>query len=87
MAVLAFANPSPPSALAPSFPSGCKAITAGADTFERPVAVYVGVAGTVVFTPANGEAACTLTMVAGSFVPCLVTSVTGGTASGLFAVY
>jgi hypothetical protein len=70
MAVLAFANPTPPTSGFPSFPDGCKAITASdTDTFERPVAVYVGVAGNVSYTPANGEANVTLTMVAGSYLP------------------
>jgi len=54
MAVVTFPGPSSPSPTAPILLDAGKAITpSDADTFERPVAVYVGVAGTVTCTPAN----------------------------------
>jgi hypothetical protein len=53
------------------------------------VSIFVGGAGTIVCTPANGNADVTLTMPAGSIVPFRVVAVkaTGTTATGLVAVY
>ena len=54
MAVVTFPAPSSPSPTAPILLDAGKAITpSDTDTFERPVAVFVGAAGTVTCTPAN----------------------------------
>lgn len=74
----------------PAFPGGAKAITpSDADTFVKPVAVYVGTAGDVAVRPANGDVAVTFVGVpAGSMVPVMVSAVlsTGTTASNLVGV-
>ena len=91
MAVLTFANPSPPSQLAPGLPDGAKLITpSDTDTFERPVHVWVGAtAGNVVCTPANGQANVTVPVAANSYLPFRVIAVlsTNTTATTLHAVY
>ena len=54
MAVIAFPAPTTVSPQSPCLPDGAKAITPNdADTFQQPVSVYVGGAGTVTCTPAN----------------------------------
>lgn len=54
MAVVSFPSPSSPSPTAGIRLDGGKVITpSDADTFERPVAVFVGTGGTVTCTPAN----------------------------------
>lgn len=74
----------------PAFPSGAVAITpADADTFLKPVAVYVGGTGNVAVTPANGGADVIFVGVpAGTMVPCMVRAVlsTGTTATSLIGV-
>lgn len=92
MAVIPFTNPERSGvAGAPVFPSGAKAITkSDTDTFDHPVAIYVGVTGDVAVMPSNGSAAVTFAAVpAGAMVPCMVVAVksTGTTASSLVAVY
>lgn len=91
MAVLTFANPTPPSELTPVLPSGGKLITpSDTNTFERPVSVWVdGTGGSIVVTPANGGTNCTFVVAASSFVPCQVLAVlsTGTTATTLHAIY
>ncbi len=75
----------------PFFPSGAKAITkSDTDTFAIPVALYVGVTGNVVVTPANGVTDVTFTGVpAGAMLPVMVKAVksTSTTASGFVAIY
>jgi hypothetical protein len=90
MAVVTMPNPSVFSDKCPQLPGSGKAITASdADTFERPVHVYCGVAGNVVCTPENQQADVTVAVQAGGFVPFRVLAVkaTGTTATGLVAVY
>lgn len=91
MAVLTFANPTPPSQLSPVLPDGAKLITpSDADTFERPVNVWVGAtSGNVVCTPANGGTNVTIPVAANSYLPVRVIAVlsTGTTATTLHAVY
>lgn len=54
MAVVPFPAPSTVSPQAPTLPDGGKAIVpSDVDTFQQPVTVYVGGAGTVTVTPAN----------------------------------
>ena len=70
MAVQTFSNYSTSSALAPGRPDGCQAITAtDGDTFSVPVNVYVGGAGNVTYTPANGGSNVTVAAIAGSYLP------------------
>lgn len=75
----------------PFFPDGAKAITPNnADTFNRCVTVYVGVAGNVAVTPCNSQANVTVTgLAAGSTIPFRVRAVlsTGTTASALVGIY
>lgn len=91
MAVLTFDLPSARTPQVPAAPVSAKAITpSDADTYERPVGVYVGGAGSVVVSPAGGQADVTFASVpAGSVLPVLVRAVkaTGTTATGLIAVY
>lgn len=92
MSVIAFTNQQiPASGGVPFFPSGAKAITkSDTDTFAIPVAVYVGVTGNVVVTPANGASNVTFVGVpAGAMLPCMVTAVlsTNTTASSLVGIY
>jgi hypothetical protein len=90
MAVVTFPNPSQPSPITPQFPMSAQAITkSDTDTFERPVSVFVGVAGDVVVVPAGHQTAVTFTMPAGGVIPVLVGAVksTNTTASGLVALY
>ena len=73
-----------------SFPMNAKAVTkSDTDTFNHPVSIFVGAAGTVTVTPAGGQANVAFEVPAGSFVPVLVTAVlsTGTDASDLVAVY
>ena len=87
-------NSSPPSQSGipgiPTFPSAAVVITpSDADTFLKPVAVYVGATGNVRIVPANGGAALTFVgLPAGSMVPCLARAVysTGTTATSLIGV-
>ena len=74
----------------PVLPDGGKAITpSDADIFAGGVAVYVGGAGIVTCTPANGGADVPVTMPAGGIVPFRVLAVkaTGTTATLMVAVY
>ena len=90
MAVVTMPSPSVFGAKCPQLPDSGKAITpADADTFERPVHVFCGVAGNVVCTPANGQADVTIAVQAGTLIPFRVLAVkaTGTTATGLVAVY
>ncbi|WP_332823567.1 spike base protein, RCAP_Rcc01079 family [Stutzerimonas kunmingensis] len=69
---------------------GGKAITkSDTDIFSAPVAVYVGGAGVVTCTPANGGADVAVTVPAGGMVPFRVLAVksTGTTATLMVAVY
>jgi hypothetical protein len=71
-------------------PDAAKVIVpSDADTFAQGVAVYVGGAGVVTCSPANGGADVAITMPAGSVVPFRVLAVkaTGTTATLLIAVY
>lgn len=78
-------------AIRQAFPGAALAITPhDTNVFERPVAVYVGVAGDVVIRPANGGSAVTFKgMAAGSVVPCMAIGVnsTSTTATNLVAIY
>lgn len=90
MATIATPNISPATAACPVLPQGALAITPNdANTFAAPVSVYVGGAGVVTCTPANGNADVAITMPAGSMVPFRVTAVkaTGTTATLLVGVY
>lgn len=91
-ATITFSNPSIPGAAGITmFPDGAKAITTSdTDTYERCVAVYVGVTGNVRATPCNGASAVTFVGVpAGSMLPVRVSAVaaTLTTASSLVAVF
>lgn len=90
MAVIAFPAPTTVSPQSPCLPDGAKAITpSDVDTFQQPVSVYVGGAGTVTCTPANLQADVVITMAAGSVIPFRVVAVkaTGTTATLLVGVY
>lgn len=91
MATIATPNPSNASAIVPVFPGAAFAITkSDADVFENPVTVYVGGAGDVAITPANGGSAVTFAgLAAGTVLPCRARAVlsTGTTATNLVAVY
>lgn len=74
----------------PVLPDGAKAIVpADADTFAGAVAVFVGGAGVVTCSPANGGADVAITMPAGGIIPFRVVAVkaTGTTATLMVAVY
>lgn len=74
----------------PVLPDGGKAITpSDVDTFQGSVAVYVGGAGIVTCSPANGGADVAITMPAGGIVPFRVLAVkaTGTTATLMVAVF
>ncbi|WP_423176229.1 MULTISPECIES: spike base protein, RCAP_Rcc01079 family [unclassified Stenotrophomonas maltophilia group] len=90
MAVIATPNPTTISPQCPTVPDNALAITpSDTDTFAKGVAVYVGVAGTVSCVPWGGNAAVTVTAVAGALLPFRVIKVnaTNTTATGLLAVY
>jgi hypothetical protein len=74
----------------PVLPDGAQAITpSDANIFAGAVAVYVGGAGIVTCSPANGSADVAVTMPAGSIVPFRVLAVkaTGTTATLMVAIY
>jgi hypothetical protein len=74
----------------PVLPDGAKAITpSDTDTFQSPVAVFVGGAGTVTCSPANGNVDVQLTMPAGGIIPFRVLAVkaTGTAATLMVAIY
>lgn len=74
----------------PVLPDGAQAITpSDVDTFAGSVAVFVGGAGVVTCTPANGASDVAVTMPAGGIVPFRVLAVkaTGTTATLMVAVY
>lgn len=74
----------------PHLPDGALAVTpSDADTFAAPVTIYVGGAGSVVASPANGNADVTVVATAGSTLPFRVLAVkaTGTTATSMVAVY
>lgn len=90
MAVIALGVITKASNQCPVLPDGAKAITpSDADTFQGSVAVYVGGAGVVTCSPANGGADVAITMPAGGIVPFRVLAVkqTGTTATLMVAVY
>lgn len=90
MAVISFPSPSAAHASRPTLAQAGKAITASdADTYAMPVEIYVGGAGVVTCSPANGNADVAVTVPAGGKVPFKVVAVkaTGTTATLLVAVY
>lgn len=90
MAVIATPNPTTISPQCPTILDNALAITPNdTDTFAQAVAVYVGTAGTVNCVPAGGNAAVTVTALAGAVLPFRVVEVnaTGTTATGLLAIY
>lgn len=90
MATIATPNITSATSACPVLPLGGQAITpSDADTFASPVTVYVGGAGVVTCTPANGNADVAVTVPAGQMVPFRVLAVkaTGTTATLLVAVY
>lgn len=91
MATVAFTGPlTTASSQCPVLPDGAQAITPhDTNTFAGCVAVYVGGAGVVTCTPANGGTDVAITMPAGSVVPFRVLAVksTGTTATLMVAVY
>lgn len=90
MATIATPNSTTVSGACPALPSGALAITpSDTNTFACPVSVYVGGAGVVTCTPANGNADVAVTMPAGVVVPFRVSAVkaTGTTATLLVAIY
>lgn len=90
MAVITMPSPTTATSACPRSPDGAKAITpSDTDTFQQGVEVFVGGAGVVTCSPANGGADVAITMPAGSVVPFRVLAVkaTGTTATLLVAVY
>lgn len=90
MATVALGVITTASSQCPVLPDGAKAITpSDVDTFAGSVAVYVGGAGIVTCSPANGGADVAITMPAGSMVPFRVLAVkaAGTTATLMVAVY
>lgn len=89
MAIIATPNATSPTDRHPGLPDNALAVTpSNTDTFENPVTIFVGTGGTVTVTPAGKQADVTFTVASGGFVPCRVGAVkTGGTASGMVAVY
>lgn len=90
MATVALGVITTASSQCPVLPDGAQAITpSDANTFAGAVAVYVGGAGVVTCSPANGAADVAITMPAGSIVPFRVLAVkaTGTTATLMVAVY
>ena len=75
----------------PQFPNHAEAVDASSEdvTFSQARTVYVGTAGTIVVSPAGGDADVTFTVPAGGVVPVLVVAVkTSGTeASGLVSIW
>lgn len=90
-AVTAFNNPSQPGAAGVTmFPDGAQEITkSDANTFARCVAVYVGGAGDVTYTPCNGGTDVTVTMQAGGWLPSRASAVksTGTTATDIIGSF
>jgi hypothetical protein len=90
VATITFPNQTLNSPTVPTLPDGAKAITpSDTDVFDKAVTIYVGGAGTVTYTPANGAADVVVTMPAGSYVPsrALAVKATGTTATLLVAVF
>lgn len=90
MAAIALGTLTTASPQCPVKQDGAQAITPhDTNTFQAPVAVYVGGAGVVTCIPANGSASVAVTVPAGGMVPFRVLSVksTGTTATLMVAVY
>jgi hypothetical protein len=90
MATVALGTLTTASSQCPVLPDGGQAITpSDANTFAGAVKVYVGGAGVVTCTPANGAADVAVTVPAGGCVPFRVVAVkaTGTTATLMVAVY
>lgn len=90
MATTALPNMTSVTPSVPSLPLGALAVTpSDTNTFAGPVTIYVGGAGVVTCTPANGNADVAVTVAAGGVVPFRVLAVksTGTTATLMVAVY
>lgn len=90
MAIIALPNPTTRTPNTPGLPKGAKEITkSDTDTYPMEFALYVGGAGDVVVSPANGSSDITMTMPAGSIVPFMVVALkaTGTTATDTIAIY
>ena len=90
MSVISFPNYRGDASLATKPADSCVAITkSDDDTFAQAVRVYVGTAGTVTYTPADGGDDVAVPVVAGGFTPSRAIAVksTGTDADDLFAVY
>lgn len=90
MAAIALGTLTTASSQCPVYPDGAQAITPhDTNTFAGAVRVYVGGAGVVTCTPANGAADVAVTVPAGGNVPFRVVAVkaTGTTATLMVAVY
>jgi hypothetical protein len=90
MAIIALPNPTTRTPNTPGLPKGALEITkSNGDTYPMEFALYVGGAGDVVVSPANGNADITMTMAAGSIVPFMITALksTGTTATDTIAIY
>ena len=91
MAIIAISGPTPISDACPTFPGGALAVTpSDADTFSRPVTLYIGGSGNIAIKPGNGVAAnLTIAVLAGTVLPVTALAVlaTGTTATGIVAIY
>ena len=90
MAIISLPNATTRTPNTPGLPKGALEITkSDADTYTREFMLYVGGAGNVVVTPANGNADITMTMTAGSIVPFMIVALksTNTTATDTIAIY
>jgi hypothetical protein len=90
VAVISMSNSATPSPTAPTLPNAALAVTpSDSNTFAAPVSIYVGGAGVVTCSPANGNTDVAITCVAGMVIPFRVIAVksTGTTATLMVAIY
>lgn len=90
MAVITMPISASPCPTMPVLPNAALAVTpSDSNTFAAPVSIYVGGAGIVTCTPANGNTDVAITCVAGMVIPFRVVAVksTGTTATLMVAVY
>lgn len=90
MAVIALPMSDSPSPTCPILPDAALTVTpSDANTFAGPVAIYVGGAGNVTVTPANGNTDVVVVANAGTIIPFRVLAVkaTGTTATSMLAIY
>lgn len=87
MAVVNLQTPTNTNVVRTEYPNNAFAITASADTWDAPVAVYVGGTGNVTVTTVAGVSVTFNSVPAGTVIPVQVIAVTAATATNLVGIY